>query len=109
MSANTQPDPDVAMAKSEGYIHRVLVALDMFGNVICGGDVDETISARSARAAARGDWLGRFMVWWLDKVQPNHGELAEEGDLGRAEIVAATEADALKDDKKQAGKNDTNK
>ena len=77
----------VQLARRESYPHRVLVALDQCCNVVLGGDPDETISSRSARAAARGDWWGRAMLWWLDKLQPHHGQLAEEADLGRAEIV----------------------
>jgi hypothetical protein len=79
----------------EGYLHRVLVALDQFGNVVFGGDPDETISSRSARAAERGDWLGKFMCWWLDKLQSNHGEKAECGDLERAKIVEQIEGREL--------------
>ncbi len=79
----------------EGYVHRVLVALDQFGNVVLGGDPDETISARSARAVERGNWLGKFMCWWLDKLQRNHGEKAECGDLERAEIVEQIESREL--------------
>jgi hypothetical protein len=82
-------------ALSEGYLHRVLVALDQFGNVVFGGDPDETISARSARAAARGDKLGKFMIWWLDKLQPGHGTLAESGDLARAQQIEEIERKAL--------------
>lgn len=79
----------------EGYVHRVLVALDQFANVLFGGDPDETISSRSARAAQRGDWLGKFMCWWLDNLQSNHGEKAECGDLERAKVVAQIEGREL--------------
>lgn len=82
-------------ASKEGYIKRVLVAEDQALNVIADGKPDETISARSGRAAAKGKWFGRFMCWWLDKLQPNHGEKAEAGDLERAEIVEKTEEAAL--------------
>lgn len=79
----------------EGYVHRVLVALDQFGNVVLNGDPDETISSRSARAAARGNWLGKFMCWWLDKLQRDHGEKAQCGDLERAAIVDQIESREL--------------
>jgi hypothetical protein len=79
----------------ERYVHRVLVALDQFANVILGGDPDETISARSARAAERGNWLGKFMCWWLDKIQSSHGQKAECGDLERAKIVEQIESREL--------------
>lgn len=84
----------------EGYVHRVLVALDQFANVISGGDPDETISSRSARAAERGDWLGKFLCWWLDKLQSNHGEKAECGDLERAKIVEQIESRELEGNSK---------
>jgi len=77
------------------YWWRVLVALDQFANVVLGGNPDETISARSARAAKRGNLLGKFMCWWLDKLQKNHGEQAEAGDLARAERVEEIEEQAL--------------
>lgn len=79
----------------ERYVHRVLVTLDQFVNVVFGGDPDETISSRSARAAERGDWLGKFMCWWLDKLQSNHGEKAECGDLERAKTVEQIESREL--------------
>lgn len=82
-------------AAKEGYLHRVLVALDQFGNVVFGGAPDETISARSARAAERGNRLGKLMCWWLDKLQHNHGEKAECGDLQRAKTVEQIESDEL--------------
>lgn len=84
----------------ERYVHRVLVALDQFGNVVFGGDPDETISARSARAAERGNWLGKFMCWWLDKLQSNHGEKAECGDWERAKTVEQIESRELEDNSK---------
>ncbi len=81
--------------KLKRYIHNVLVGADQEGNIVLGGKPDETISAHSARAAAKGNPLGRFMVWWLDKIQKNHGTLAEQGDLRRAEDVEKTEEEAL--------------
>jgi len=81
----------VQLARREGYLHRVFVALDMLANVLLGGLPDETISARCARAAKHGSWLGKAMLAWLDKIQARHGQLAEEADLGRAEIVERLE------------------
>jgi hypothetical protein len=77
-------------------MHRSLVGLDQFVNVLTGGKNDETISARSQRAADRGNKFGQFMCWWLGKIQPDHGHKAEAGDLRRAEEVKQTETDALK-------------
>src|SRR5260370_28578655 len=83
-----------ARAAKEGYVKRVLISLDQFANVITGGKPGETVSARSGRAAARGAKFGKFMVWWLDKFQKNHGEKAEAGDLARAKSVEDAETKA---------------
>lgn len=77
------------------YLYKLLVGIDMLGNVVTGGNLDETISARSQRAAQRGDLWGEFMVKWLDWLQKNHGVLAEQGDLKRAETVESIEEKAL--------------
>lgn len=87
-------------ASKEGYLHRSLVGLDQFANVVIGGRPDETISARSRRAAADGNKVGKFMCWWLDKIQKNHGEAAEAGDLERAQSIENIENDALKQPEK---------
>lgn len=80
---------DVAAAEarsaSEGYPHRVLVAFDIFCNVVFFfGEQDETISTHAYRASLWGHYWGRFMTWWLNMMQPNHGQLAASGDLERA-------------------------
>lgn len=72
-------------AEAEGWLHRDLVALDEFANVLTGGRPDQTISSRCQEAADRGNKFGRFMTWWLDKIQANHGRQAEAGDLARDE------------------------
>ena len=84
-------------ASHEAYLHRVLVALDQFGNVLADGNPGETISARSGRLAAQGNRFGKFMQWWLGKIQKNHCEKAEAGDLERAEAVEAVEKESLGD------------
>lgn len=89
-----------AQTAREGYIRRVLVAIDQAANVVLGGNPDETISARSQRAASRGDLIGRAMCWWLDKLQPQHGLKAEAGDLERAQAAQATESKALDQENK---------
>jgi len=80
-----------------GYLHNVLVALNQAANVITGGKPDETISSRSQRAADKGNWFGKGMTKFLHLFQRNHGVLAEQGDLKRAEDVEETEAAALKE------------
>lgn len=76
-------------ADAEGWLHRDLVALDEFANVLTGGCPDETISSRSQELADRGNKFGRFMIWWLDKIQANHGRQAEAGDIARDEASLA--------------------
>jgi len=91
-----QVKKEMSQAGNEGYFHRTLVGLDQFANVLMGGNPDETISARSARASKRGGIVGKAMCWWLDKIQKNHGEDAEAGDLERADKVKQIEDSALK-------------
>jgi hypothetical protein len=77
-----------ARSAAEGYPHRVLVAFDIFCNVVFFfGEQDETISTHAYRASLWPGWThwwGKFMTWWLDLIQPNHGQLAASGDLERA-------------------------
>lgn len=92
------PEQIAAAAKpatSHGYVRRLLLGLDLFANVITGGKVGETISARSQRAADAGNWAGKGMTAFLHLFQKKHGELAEAGDLARAEAVEQTEEKAL--------------
>lgn len=89
-----------AKTAREGYLHRSLVGLDQFVNVLTGGNPDETISSRSQRAAARGDLVGKFMTWWLSKLQSQHGLKAEAGDLERATSIADLETKSLNEENK---------
>lgn|SRR5208337_3134741 len=74
-----------AKAAGEKYPHRVLVAFDIFMNVVFFfGEQDETISTHAYRAKLWGHWWGIAMSWWLCLLQPNHGPLAASGDLQRA-------------------------
>jgi hypothetical protein len=82
-------------AAQEGYIHRVLVAFDQFVNVIFRGRPDETISARSYRAALEGKLWGRAMNAFLNIFQSNHGAKAAAGDLERSQSIDATETKIL--------------
>ena len=80
----------------EGWFHRDAVAFDQFLNVLAlHGAPDETMSAHFQRLADSGNKFGKFMIWWLDKVQPEHGQRAQAGDLERAETVEDTEAGSL--------------
>jgi hypothetical protein len=84
-----------ASASQDGYVHRVLVAFDVFVNVLFRGRMDETISARSYRAALQGKLWGKVMNAFLNLFQANHGALAAAGDLERADSVAGTEQKTL--------------
>jgi hypothetical protein len=78
-------------AAAEGYLHRDLVGLDQFVNVLADGKPDETISSRAARADLKGKWWGRTMSRFLNLFQPDHGAKAEAGDAERAETIEKAE------------------
>ena len=80
-----------AQAAREGYVHKDLVGLDQFANVLTGGNPDETISSRSARAAEQGKTWGVVMSKFLNFFQKNHGPKAQAGDEQRAEHVIELE------------------
>jgi hypothetical protein len=74
-----------ARAASEGWLHRALVALDIFLNVVVlRGNQGETISAHSWRASNEGRLWGKLMSAWLNGFQDNHGIKAACGDLERS-------------------------
>lgn len=54
---------------SDSFWVRWWKAKDRALNVDTGGDDDETISHRVARARARGVWWGSAACWLLDKVK----------------------------------------
>ncbi len=72
-------------AAKEGWLHRSLCAFDICVNVILiRGQQDETISTHSWRAAQEGKIWGKYMCWWLNLFQKDHGPQAAAGDLERA-------------------------
>ena len=89
--------------RKEDYIHRALVALDIFVNVLTGGNEDETISSRVRRISDAhkgwswnpGVWIAKTLNWFLNRLQADHGQHAEAGDLERAEMVEHIEDKAL--------------
>src|SRR5581483_5034117 len=83
-----------AQVSKEGYIHRDLVALDQFVNVVADGKPDETISSRAARADESGKKWGKAMSWFLDLFQKDHGPKAQAGDVARAVAVENIEEDS---------------
>lgn len=82
---------DEAQSAKAGFIKRNLIALDMSLNALTGGRSDETISARSGRAAKRGSKVGVFMVKFLDIFEANHCSKAVCGDLERAKAIESVE------------------
>jgi hypothetical protein len=81
-----------AQAAKEGYLHRCLVAFDIFCNVvILKGQQGETVSTHSARAAFLGKRWGIYMSAFLNWFQPDHGAKAACGDLERAENLERIE------------------
>lgn len=64
------------------YGLNVLVSLDQFVNTLFGGDPDETISSRAAKAAARGRLWGRLLCRLLDSIDPGHSSSNVEPDEG---------------------------
>jgi hypothetical protein len=72
-------------AAQEWWCHRVLVVFDIFCNVCCRGQQDETLSSRGYRAALEGKLWGRILSYWLSLIQVQHGAKAAVGDLERAE------------------------
>jgi hypothetical protein len=65
------------------YFLRVAIALDQLGNAILGGDPDETISSRAAKARARGAGWGCVLCKILDAVHRDHCTKALEFEEGR--------------------------
>ena len=77
------------------YVLNLLLGLDQLGNVLLGGDPDETISSRLGRIATEhgGEipWsrpLSRLAAWALDRIDEGHCTDAiepDEGDEGIAD------------------------
>ena len=84
-----------ARAAREGYVHRVLVAFDVFVNVLLRGREGETISGRAYRAALMGHRWGIVLNFLLNLIQKDHGAKAAAGDLERATSIAQTESRIL--------------
>jgi len=64
------------------YLWNLLVSLDQLVNTLTGGDPDETLSSRAAKAKARGAWWGNTLCKVLDVPDPGHCEAAKEPDEG---------------------------
>jgi hypothetical protein len=87
-----------ARAAKEGWIHRDLVSLDQFANVLFfKGLPDETMSSHFQRMADSGNEFGKMMSAWLDTIQSRHGQQAQAGDIARATAVEEVEKESLGD------------
>jgi hypothetical protein len=87
-----QEEAQELQASQEGWAHRVLVALDQFGNVfLFRGQPGETISTHAARADRLGKTWGRWMCITLNLFQADHGSKARAGDIQRAKNLLRIE------------------
>lgn len=62
---------------------KLAVAHDQLANTAFGGDEDETISSRAAKAALRGERWGCVLCKLLDRLDPGHCERNIEHDEGK--------------------------
>jgi hypothetical protein len=77
-----------AQAAAEGYLHRCLVALDIFMNVVFFvGEQGMTMSTHAWIASLNGRLWGRLMNFWLNGFQASHGPQAASGDLFRSQSM----------------------
>lgn len=84
-------------ASQEKYPHKVLVALDIFLNVVVlGGRQCETISTHAFIATGEKKIWGICLNWWLNLIQPNHGYKAASGELERSSAEVARMRSLLK-------------
>lgn len=60
------------------YLWNLLVSIDQLFNTLFGGDPDETITSRAARARERGAWWGKVGCSVLDRIDPEHCEKWKE-------------------------------
>lgn len=72
-----------AVIKSPDKAWSIAFMIDETANVDANGRIDETISARAARARYRGKAWGCILCWILDRIQRNHCEDALEHDDAR--------------------------
>jgi len=69
------------------YLLNLAIAFDIFCNVLAGGLLDETFSARSGRAAHAGKRWGKLVAGVLGFFFPNHCRHAELHDQERAKYI----------------------
>jgi hypothetical protein len=62
------------------YFLRILISIDQLANTILGGNEDETISSRAAKAKLQGKRWGCVLCKLLDKFDKNHCDKSIEMD-----------------------------
>lgn len=62
------------------YFLRILISIDQLANTILGGNEDETISSRAAKAQLSGKKWGCVLCKLLDALDKNHCEKSIEMD-----------------------------
>jgi hypothetical protein len=78
--------------KIQTYLLNLAIGFDEFVNVIFAGNLGETISARSGRAAHAGKLWGKILAGALGFFFPNHCRHAELHDQQRAQYIAWLES-----------------
>ena len=76
------------------YLLNLAISIDQLGNVLVGGDPDETISSRLGKIERKHGgkvprWriFSRFLIWSLDKIDKDHCEDAIEEDEGSEALI----------------------
>lgn len=77
---------------SDNYLYNLFVTLDCLGNAASGGDPDETISSRCAKAMLAETAEGRYsggcrMCAFLAIFQQNHCQKALERNKGSRAVI----------------------
>lgn len=76
------------------YWRNVAIGLDLFVSAVLAGKPDETISGRAGRAQQQGKLWGKIAAPIIDWIMrnPQHCQLAIQGDIRRATAAIADDA-----------------
>lgn len=69
------------------WLKNIGVSLDQLLNTITGGDPDETISSRAAKARNEGRAWGCWLCGLLDRLDPKHCDNNIEADRGSNAVI----------------------